>query len=222
MNAGQVVTVSRNGEGRLVLRNWGISVDGTTVNLAGNGGATGEVVTEFATLRPFIGRLVTASRTDSGRLQLHSWATPPGEDPALLFESDPGAAGDGRQISAVIGGDIMTAVRTVQGNLKLIRWNGALEREGDSGSLGGPASRTAVLALNGDFYLTAARGEGGRLQVESWQVDPTSTGIERTRMTAEEDQEPAGEVAFGRVFGPNCVTAIQDAGARLKLITWQP
>jgi hypothetical protein len=222
MNAGQVVTVARNAEGRIIVRNWGVSVDGMTVNPAGNGGVTGEVVTEFAALRPFIGRLVTAYRTGAGRLQLHSWATPPGEDPTPLLASDPGAAGDGRQISAVIGGDIVTAVRTVQGNLKLIRWNGALEREGDSGDLGGPASRTSVIALNGDFYLTATRGEGGDLQVDSWQVNPTSTEIDRTRMTAEEDQEPVGEVAFGRVFGPMVITAVQDASAHLKLIAWQP
>ena len=220
MNAGQVVTVSRNGDGRLIVRNWRIN-EGTILPV-GNGFVEGEVVTEFASTRPFIGRLVTASRTGAGRLQLHSWATPPAVDPTLLFASDSEAAGDGRQISAALGGDIMTAVRTLEGNLKLIRWNGALEREGDSGNLGGSASRTSVLALNGDFYLTAVRGEGGRLQVDSWEVNPASSEIDKTRVTAEQDQEPVGEVAFARVFGPNVVTAVQDENRRLKLIAWQP
>lgn len=220
MNAGQVIIASRNSDGRLVLTNWSIFLDDSSVTRIADSGSAGPVVTEFATTSPFIGRVVSAVRTGQGRLRLQSWATPSNDAPTLLDQSNP--AGDGRMISATFGGDAITAVRTLQGELKLIRWNGALQRRGDSGNQGGPASRTAVCALSGDRYVTAARGDGGALAMDMWEVLPTENRINRVGAAETGDLEETGEVVLERIFGPNVVTAIQDAAGRLKLIAWQP
>lgn len=221
MNAGQPVTVARDAEGRLLVTNWGIAGDGQTIVSVGNSSSAGEVVTEFAAERPFIGRLVTAVRTSAGRLVLQNWATPSGSDVTLLGSSDPNAAGDGRQISITIGGEILTAVRSLDGTLKLIRWNGALQRLGDSTQQGGPASRTSIVRVGSDLYMTAVRGAEGQLNVSSWRVRPLEETIQQLSGTSPANREPVGEIAIAPLFLGYVVTAIQDSDARLKLIAWQ-
>lgn len=220
MNAGQAVAVARDGDGRLLLTNWGIDEDGQIITQPGDSGAAGDVVTEFAAARPFIGRLVTAVRTSEGRLVLQNWATPAGADVEFLGSSDPEDAGDGRQISITIGGDLLTAVRTLEGDLKLIRWNGALQRLGDSAQQGGPASRTSIVRMSGDLYMTAVRGAEGLLSVGSWRVLPNEETIQKLAATNPSDQEPVGQIALTAI-GSHSISAIQDGDGRLKIIAWQ-
>ena len=221
MNAGQPVVVSRDSDGRLLVTNWAVSVDGQTVNRVGDSDSQGQVVTEFAADRVFIGRLITAARSSEGRLVLQDWATPAGADVIPVGSSNPKAAGDGHQISMTIGGEILTAVRTLEGNLKLIRWNGGLQRLGDSAEQGEPASRTSIVRMSSDRYMSAVRGAEGLLNVSTWRVLPTEETIQKLSATAPSAQEPVGQVAIAPLFNGFAVTAIQDGDGQLKLITWQ-
>lgn len=220
MNAGQIVTVARNTDGRLRLDHWGISVDGFTLTYKGGSGNAGNVITELAAGQQSFGRVVTAVRSEIGRLELQNWAVPPDNSEIILIEeSASDAAGDGRQITLDVGSDVITAVRTLEGTLKLIRWNSALDRLGDSGEQGGSASRTAVVAVANDRYMTAARGSEGLLNVSFWRVNPNQQVIQKLAAINPSDQESIGEVALARVAN-HTITAIEDSGGRLKLIVW--
>lgn len=221
MSAGQVVTITHQASGQLRLDHWGISRDGATVTHKGSSGNTGLLVTEFAAIQQTFGRVITAVRTTQRRLALQTWAVPvENEAIELIAQSPPDSAGDGRQISLGVGSDVVTAVRTLEGRLKLIRWSTALERLGDSRDLGGPASRTTVVELASDRYMTAVRGVSGFLELTSWQVNPNQPVIEKSAAMNPADQERVGEIAIARV-GSYAITAVQDASRRLKLIVWK-
>lgn len=220
MNGGQAVTVARDANNRLLVTNWSINQEGI-VNQEGDSGSAGDHVTEFAATRLAIGRLTVAVRTATGRLVLQNWATPPGGNVTLIDSSSPNDAGDGRHISMTLGSEIVTAVRTRQANLKLIRWDGGLQRLGDSAQQGGRASRTAITSMSSDLYMTAVRGNDGLLAVSSWRVRPEETTLQKLSATNPSDQESIGEVAIALLFNGRAVTAVEDRDGRLKLIAWE-
>lgn len=137
------------------------------------------------------------------------------------------AAGFVSEIAAVRHRErqIVTAVRTQAGTLKLIAWNisaaGAVTRTGDSGSLAGAATSISI-ARNGGTqdYVTACRAGSGRLLLISWSVNASGSTISRRA----DSGTLAGNATAIRVvsLGNNrFVTACRTESGRLRLIGWR-
>src|SRR5690606_22944801 len=79
---------------------------------------------------------------------------------------------------------VVTAVQTQAGTLKLIAWSvasdGGVTRTGDSGDQAGKASSIALARnANGEEWVTAVRTSAGDLKLLSWRVDAAGTSIQR-------------------------------------------
>jgi hypothetical protein len=120
---------------------------------------------------------------------------------------------------------LVTAVRTQAGTLKLIAWNvasgGAIGRTGDSGNQAGAATSIA-LARNGNTsrFVTACRTGSGRLRLIAWDVNASGSAITRLG----DSGDAAGAATLIRIVstGNNrFVTACRDSDGDLKLIGWR-
>jgi len=118
---------------------------------------------------------------------------------------------------------IVTAVRTQAGTLKLIGWNvggdGSIDRTGDSG---GAATFIDIARNTTDSrFITACRSGSSRLFLISWNVNESGNAI--TRLKDSGDQ--AGNASMIRIapLGNNrFVTACRDGNGNLLLIGWLP
>jgi hypothetical protein len=120
---------------------------------------------------------------------------------------------------------LITAVRTQAGTLKLIAWNvaagGAIARTGDSENQAGAATSIAIARnATGSRYVSACRNGSGRLVLISWNVNGPGTSIGRLADSGTQ----AGTASLIRVVAiaeNRFVTACRTSSGTLKLIGWR-
>jgi hypothetical protein len=120
---------------------------------------------------------------------------------------------------------IINAVRTQAGTLKLIAWDvapgGAISRTGDSSNQAGAASFIAVSAnISGSRFVTACRTSAGRLKLISWDVNDAGTTVTR-RGDSGDLAGAATLIKIVAVAQDRFVTACRDGSGNLKLIGWR-
>ncbi len=122
-------------------------------------------------------------------------------------------------VSGASSGQVITAVRTAQGNLRLISWqvsgSGAISRLGDSGDQAGTASYIDI--ARGNRVVTACRNGSGNLMLISWDIDATGT------ITRKKDRK-AGSATSIKIIALNdslFVTACRAGDGHLLLISWR-
>lgn len=121
---------------------------------------------------------------------------------------------------------IINAVRTQAGNLKLIAWDvasgGAINRTGDSSTQAGAASSIAIAANISEpsQFVTACRTSAGKLKLISWDVNNSGTDLDREGDSG--DQAGAARlIKIVAVAHDRFVTACRDGAGNLKLIGWR-
>lgn len=120
---------------------------------------------------------------------------------------------------------IINAVRTQEGTLKLIAWDvaagGAISRTGDSGDQAGAASSIAIARnTSGSQFVTACRASNGSLKLISWDVNNAGSTI--TRLGDSGSQAGAATlIQIVAVSQDRFVTACRDSDGDLKLIGWR-
>lgn len=114
----------------------------------------------------------------------------------------------------------VTAVRTAEGELKLILWgintSGGISRVADSGNLAGKASSIAL--DRGQLFVSACRTASGDLKLISWS-------IANNKFTRRGDSgNKAGRASLIRTLALTdtlILTACRASNGDLKLISWQ-
>jgi len=225
------LTAVRTGSGNLKLINWRTGGTDGVARLADSSNQAGEV-SEIALTRGLAGT-VTAVRTGSGNLKLIAWDDGLGQGPIQRLTDSSNQAGEATLINIQpvdpIGGeaDLVTAVRTGAGNLKLIAWEakqgGPIKRLGDSGD---QAGKVKLIALSMPqrppgipdapfIALTAVRTASGKLKLITWGISPDGTRIDRLG----DSGDRAGAVT--EIAIAETMTAVRTASGNLKLINWQ-
>ena len=120
---------------------------------------------------------------------------------------------------------VINAVRTQSGTLKLIAWNvsaaGAFTRTGDSGDQAGAATNIAIAAnTTGNRFVTACRSGSGRLLLIAWNVNDAGTTITRTGDSGTQAGN-ASKIRIVAVAQDRFVTACRASNGSLLLIGWR-
>jgi hypothetical protein len=120
---------------------------------------------------------------------------------------------------------VITAVRTQAGTLKLIAWNvaanGAINRTGDSADAAGAATSIAIARnTTGARFVTACRAANGSLKLISWNVNSSGTTISRLGDSGNQ-AGAATLIKIVAVSQDRFVTACRDGSGDLKLIGWR-
>ena len=120
---------------------------------------------------------------------------------------------------------IVNAVRTQAGTLKLIAWNvaagGGISRTGDSGDQAGVASSIAIAAnTSGSRFVTACRTSNGSLKLISWDVNAGGSTITR-RGDSGDQAGVATLIKIVAVSQDRFVVACRTSSGDLKLIGWR-
>ncbi len=221
------VTACRTAKGNLKLISWNVGATGL-IDRAGDSGDQAGTASQIKIAALSSTLFVTACRTAGGNLMLLSWRLD--SDGSLTRLHDSGnEAGAVREVSlaAIPGGAageqrVVTAVRTGNGDLKLILWDvsnaGAFSRRGDSREQAGEATMIR-LAMNGsDRAVTSMRGGDGDLKLISWRVSPNAV----SRLFDSGDQ--AGKIGDNALMSwadrDRAVSAVRDGNGNLKLIAW--
>lgn len=189
-----------------------------------SGNAAGEA-REIALINHRTQQLVTAVRTQNGRLKLISWRVTPSGSVRRTGDSG-NQAGTASHIDIARGLRYVVACRTGAGDLKLISWDvsagGAISRRGDSGSQAGTATHIRIVALTNTLFVTACRTAAGRLKLITWRLNADGS---LTRLRDSGNAAGAvSEVSMVQVprtgSGSRVVTSVRTGGGRLKLIVW--
>jgi hypothetical protein len=220
-NLNRTVTAVRTGSETLKLISWS---DGSTLNRITRLKDSGDQeVADLIAIQP-VGSassadLVTACRTQ-GILKLISWNLQ-SADGAFTRLGDSGNQGNrdaGLNLIALTVHDnvVVTAVRTREGNLKLISWgispDGAITRLGDSANQGGAVREIAMAGS-----VTAVRTREGNLKLINWGISPNGA---ITRLGDSGDHGPASKIAISRFSASRYVTAVRAGNGSLRLIAF--
>jgi Matrixin/Putative peptidoglycan binding domain len=147
--------------------------------------------------------------------------------PVLCHRGD-SSASDGGFVSEIAvarhrRNQIVTAVRTQAGNLKLIGWNvgfGSITHTGERDSVSDAATFIDIARITDSRFVTACRSSSSRLFLISWEVNGSGTAIRRLK----DSGDKAGNASMIRIapLGDNrFVTACRDGSGDLLLIGWQ-
>ncbi len=144
----------------------------------------------------------------------------------IVRRSDSGVKAAGRVTEIAVVNEatpsrLVTAVRTNEGTLRLIRWTvnekGGIRRQtADSGTDAGKASSIAV--ARGRLVVTAVRTADGELKLISWTL--SDSAIDRVGDSGD-DAGRASVIRLLALTSEVFVTACRDASGQLKLITWR-
>lgn len=148
--------------------------------------------------------------------------------PSICRRGDSGEqAGFVSEISAVRHrtSQIITAVRTQAGTLKLIGWrlnaNGSFTRTGDSGVLAGAATNIKIARNRNDAnFVTAVRTGANNLKLISWSINVAGSTITRLG----DSGNLAGKASMINIVSISdnrFLTAVRAADNSLKLINWR-
>ncbi len=183
---GRAIVAYRNAQGQLRLANYTVS-NGGALTLAGTSGNQAGKVQDLAIAAYASNKVITAVKTEEGTLKLIPWRiNDDGSITRLNGMNDPTFnnpnAGEVTEIAVTaynfivpdMNQYVVTAVRTAEGNLKLIAWGingGDIVRLGDSGNLAGAATQIDVAwANNSQRIVTSLRDGDGDLRVIAWDV----------------------------------------------------
>lgn len=215
------LTAVRTGSGDLKLINWATGSPGPVSRTGDSDDQAGEV-SEVAVTRNR-NLTVTAVRDGSDDLLLISWNDDTGTGDIARLNDTHGQAGTADLIDIKPGpaksaADLITAVRTGAGNLKLISWrldagSGTITRLGDSDDQAGEVGLIA-LSVQDDIAVTAVQTGSGDLKLISWGISEDGTSISRLGDSGAQ----AGEVSEIAMAG--LVTAVRAGNGNLKLISW--
>lgn len=235
------VTALKTADNNLKLVSWFSSPDG----MERNGSAEAGEVSEIAITRvkhptspsPSQGRVVTAVRTSSGNLKLVVWDVASNGSIQRRGEISAGSASDINIVSlpaAAPSSDdsrVLTAVRTADGNLKLITWgiaaNGDIRRIASADA--GAVTQIALTKITATRVVTAVRTEEGTLKLISWSAAQLGS-IQRQG----DDDEPLNQNTAGAVseialtrwepdastIGEDIAVAVRTGSGDLKIIAW--
>jgi len=120
---------------------------------------------------------------------------------------------------------VVTAVRTQAGALKLIAWNvaanGAITRTGDSASQAGTASSIAIARnASGNRFITACRSGSSRLLLLSWDVNNAGSTVNRLADSGNQ-ASTASVIRIVALTTNRFVTACRAKNGSLLLIGWK-
>jgi hypothetical protein len=223
---GKLASAVRTSEGTLKVILWDAS--GATVTRLGDSGDQAGAVDLVAAVATGPGQLVTAVKgTESGRLRLIRWDISP-DATTIARGADSGTQGGAidRLAAAANGpGQLVTAVRTSGGDLRLIAWTvdgSGIHRVADSGMQAGAVDRVAVASLGLGRIATNVRStNSGRMKLIVWSVDAKAAAVTRLGDSGEQ----VGEVDLLALATPGAdsiITPVRGtASGRLRLITWR-
>jgi len=165
-----VVTAVRTTAGRFKLDSWRISPEGE-IELGDETGSHGLPVREIA-----MAGTVAAVTDSKGYLRLIPWEVSP--DGSTIKAFGPTEAQPGGQVSDIAIAQssptrYVTAVRTVQGNLRLNAFDvngGTVTATGDSGNQAGAASDLTIDSSSEQAMMTAEADGNGNLRLINWRM----------------------------------------------------
>ncbi|EKV01691.1 hypothetical protein Lepto7375DRAFT_3869 [Leptolyngbya sp. PCC 7375] len=236
--AGRVVTAIKNSRGNLQLIVWDVFTNGTIHRRgdieAGEASEINIIGLPATTSGGSDSRVLTAIRTEDGRLKLITWGIQSNGSISRLAEA---TAGDISKVdlTEIPGQRVVTAVRTGEGTLKLIAWDVShpefIHRQGDDDeplnqNTAGPIREVSITAWEpdaftpGDDVAVAVRTNAGDLKIISWSVLPSG---DFTRSGDSGDLAGAANlvnISWSRI-SKRLLTAIRDEDNNLRLITWR-
>jgi hypothetical protein len=120
---------------------------------------------------------------------------------------------------------VVTAVRTQAGDLKLIAWRvaagGGISRTGDSSNQAGRATSIDIARnTTGNRFVTACRTSSGRLKLISWSVNSSGSSINRSGDSGSQ-AGTASLIRIVAVAADRFVVACRTSSGNLKLIGWR-
>ncbi len=236
------VTALRTGDNKLKLISWFSSPDGMVREGENEAGAVNKVaiarVKHPSSNAPAAGRVVTAVKTSSGNLKLIVWDVTTNGSIQRRGDIEAGQISDVKIIglpvtipSAGFDSRVLTAVRTENGNLKLITWgimaNGSMARLAEATA--GAITDVALTQIPDQRVVTAVRTDEGTLKLIAWDIDDP-TRIDRMG----DDDEPLNQDTAGAVsdiditawnpdeftFGEDIAVAVRTSSGDLKIIAW--
>ena len=177
------LTALRTDAGSLKLINW--QTGGPTISRGSDSGEQAGAVSAIAVTR-VRNRTITAVRDGGGNLKLISWDDGLGTGPITRLHDSGVRRGRSAWSPCTLypNADLVTAVRTGAGKLKLITWQVSLDgqflRLGDSGEQAGEVSLIKVASVKtiGDF-ATAVRTASGTLKLITWSISGDGKTIQR-------------------------------------------
>ena len=234
-----VITAVRGSNDELKLIAWEVT---QSKNFIRRGDAAGGTSSEVAIARVDQGRsaadddagapgqftgVVTASRDGSGNLKLIAWEVTPGMEFIRRGEASAGSVHGPVAITsarvAISRELLLTALRTEDGNLKMIAWEinaqGELERKGEAN--GGAIGRLDLVSMSGNDVVAAVRDGNDNLKLIAWEVsadgrverqgDAAAGGVSQVALSSKITID-------GKKF---LVGAFRDENGNLKNIAWE-
>ena len=237
-NAGIVVAATRDVNGHYVLRTYGVVGGSFELKDSAMGEAATEIdVVTIPSQSPMFnrGRAIIAYRNAQGQLRLATYLVDNGGQLSMSMDSG-NQAGSVEKLSmaAYDSQRVVTAVKTSEGNLKLIPWR--INQDGSIDRLHGQNDPTFndpnagyideidVVGYNFNyaFYkhvVTAVRTSDGKLKLIAWGID----GGDIVRLGSSGDQ--AGAASQIRVAWSNnsqrVITSMRDSQGNLRVIAWR-
>jgi hypothetical protein len=234
-----VVTAVRSSNDELKLIAWEVT---PSKNFIRRGDAAAGMSSEIAITRIDQGRsaaddetgapgqfvgVVTAVRDGDGNLKLIAWEVTPAMELIRRGEASAGAVHGAVAIASARVStsreSLLTAVRTEDGNLKMIAWEinaqGELERKGEASA--GAIGRVDLVRMVDNDVVTAVRDGDGDLKLISWEVSPTG----QVQRQGDTGAGSISQVALsGRIIKGGkefVVGALRDGDGNLKTIAWE-
>jgi hypothetical protein len=226
VNKNRAVTSVVSG-GTLTLTLWSISDDALTIEDL-------DVLTIPDTKSAKVARLsstriVTATRTDSGTFLLSIWKIQ--GNPLNTFQNSPMGQDSAGQVGVfdlvvLSSSRLATAVRTAEGNLKVIVWDLALansntettvNRRGDTGSIEPVNEISASVTSVGNQLAAAVRTAAGNLKVFYWNIDSNGAITE----AAQHEAGAATLVKISLFKKTTLATAVRTQAGDLRLSVWK-
>lgn len=188
----------------------------------GESGGIRESATELAILKTRENQLLTAIRTQEGRLKLISWQVR--RDGSILLQSDSGESGqEVTNIALARGKQIIAAYSTDSNNLQMASWtvkkNGAIEHISDSGPQPEVVNEIKIAMISNTIFVTVCRTNEDYMKLISWRLkkDGTFQRLDEASISSQKISEISVQVIADR---KHLVTSIGTDMNLLKLYVW--
>jgi hypothetical protein len=227
LNPDEAVVAFRNESGSLELIGWQLAAETFAITRAADSSSHPIPANEVAlVLRDQ--QAVTAIQSASGILRLDSWNIASDLSSITWAHQTGTAAGGADLITAVLLEPdlVVTAVRSLSGNLLLIVWrlepDGTLSRLNHEDAQAGEVDLITLTTLDNSNVVTSVRDGGGNLLVIGWTIG-TDGSVSRWNEDghAGEVEEIAAVELDGSGSSKNIVTAVRDGSEGLLLIVWR-
>ena len=194
----------------------------------GDSGNRAGKVKEIAVSNHRTRQLVTAVRTEAGKMRLISWRV--NQDGAVLRTGDNGSQGyvPASRISITDHHPHVVAYRHESGKLRLVCWavnvSGVITRIADSGDQAGIVDRTSIVALSNFLLLTGVRPSGHQLRLITWRLNNRGQFSRLSDNRSAVDVKKIKEIALTRIphetRGYRVVSSVRTDGDKLMQYAW--